>query len=349
MQENRNKHEKSGTPLTIGIVGCGGVSQIIHLPILKSHNDISIQAVCDSDISKAASVANKFSIHNFYEDIDDLLEREQLDVVFILTPNNLHLPMCLLTLDYGAHVFVEKPAGMNADEVTRIKKQADAAGKTVMVGMQNRFRRDVKALHRFVMGQDLGKLILLKANWLHAHHQAVKQPWLFTKNVSGGGVLMDLGVQVIDLVWWLMDKPQVNSVKSVSDKINKELEVEDFCVACITFQDNISVFIELSWSFPILQDQFSLEIVGDKGTGTLNPLKLQKIMHGQIVNITPEIADSKINNFRVGYENEISHFVDYLTGRVEKLESPIDDAIQIQMIIDGIYQSMQSGSEVKFS
>jgi predicted dehydrogenase len=332
--------------LNIGVVGGGGIAQVMHLPLLQKHPVVKLQALCDRDTSKASLLAEKFGISNIYEDIDEMIQHEKLDAVFILTPNNLHLPMTLLALDYGLNVFVEKPAGRNLLEVERMKKRASEVGKTVMVGMNNRFRSDVQTMYNLLHGNELGKLFFLKTGWLHSRQFAVKQPWLALKNISGGGVVMDLGVQLIDLVWWLLEKPEPVSVKSFSYNINPDIKVEDFCVACITFANDISVSMEISWEFPIADDQFYLEIAGEQGTGTLNPLKLHKIMHGQIVNITPETKDSKISTFKKSYQNEINHFIDYLLGRNEKLESSVEDSVKVFQITDALYQSIRTGKEV---
>ena len=71
-------------------------------------------------------------------------------------------------------------------------------------------------------------------------------------------------------------------------------------------------------------------------------------MHGQMMNITPEMKESKYANFKLGYQNEVNHFIDYLTGRVDALESPIDDTLLISKIIDCIYQSIEINREVEF-
>lgn len=333
-------------PLNVAIVGCGGIAQVIHMPLLKKHPDVKLQALCDVDTSKAAIIAEKFNVPHIYDDIEEMLQRESLDVVFILTPNNLHLPMTLLALDQGLHVFLEKPAGRNRTEVERMGQRASEVNRTIMIGMQNRFQSDVQALYKLLQAKELGNIFFVKTGWLHARHKAVKQPWLFQKNISGGGVVMDLGVQLVDLVWWLLGKLDPISVKSFSFQINPELAVEDFCVACITFANNISISLEISWDFPAANDYFYLEIAGEKGTATLNPLKLQKTLHGQIVNITPEIKDTKILIFKRAYQSEINHFIDFLTGRANELESPIDDAIQVFKIVEAIYQSINTKKEV---
>lgn len=339
---------KMGIPLRIGLVGCGGIAQVIHIPILKKHPDVNLQALCDIDSSKAAIVADKFKVPHSYEDIEDMLRNEELDIVFILTPNNLHLPMSLLALEYGAHLFIEKPTARNHSEVERIRKKAKESKRAVMIGMQNRFHTDVQALRKFLQNNELGKLFFIKAGWLQAIYHSIKQPWIFQKNVSGGGVVMDLGIQMIDLIWWLLEKPKPKSIKALTYQINSQIKVEDFCMICLNFGDAISVSLEICWDFPIPEDRFFLEIVGEKGIGSLNPLKMQKLMHGQIMNITPEIKGTRFSNFQLGYQNEIYHFIDYLTGRVDQLESTIEDSIKVFRIIDGIYQSLSTGREVQF-
>lgn len=341
-----NRRKINQLPISMGIVGCGGIAQIIHLPLLYKHPHVEIQAICDLDTSKAAVVADKFKIPHVYQDISEMLQREKLEVLFILTPNNLHLPMSLIALDNGLHIFIEKPAARNANEAKRIQKEAAASGRAVMIGMQNRFRTDVKAVKNFLTGGELGKLFYLKAGWLQAKQHAIKQSWLWHKNVSGGGVILDLGVQLIDLVWWLLAKPNLLSIKAVTLDNNEQSEAESFCMSCISFDNGVTFSLEVSWDFPIPKDRFFLEIVGEQGSGSLNPLKFQKILQGQIVNITPEISEDRYAHFKKGYENEVNHFIDYLTGKTDYLVSSINDAVEVLKITDRIYESLEKKREI---
>ena len=72
-------------------------------------------------------------------------------------------------------------------------------------------------------------------------------------------------------------------------------------------------------------------------------------MHGQMMNITPEMKETKFTNFKMGYQNEVNHFIDYLTGRVDTLESPAEDAVLISRITDSIYKSLELNQEIQFS
>ncbi len=334
-------------PIPIGIVGSGGIAQLIHLPILKKMQDIKLAAICDVDTRKAAVVADKFGIPGVYEDVEEMLDSEELEAVFILTPNSLHLPVGLMALEHGLNLFVEKPAACSSEEARRLEEKAKSVGRSVMIGMQNRFRPDVVALKKFIDNREFGKIFFIKGGWLQARHQVLKQQWLFQRNVSGGGVVMDLGIQLIDLAWWLLGKPQPQSVKSFTYKVNKDIPVEDFCVSCLTFDNGVALSLEVSWDFPIAKDRQYLEITGENTTALLNPLKIQKFWHGQIINISPETGESKISNFKRGYENEVHHFVNFLLGRTAKLESPVQDAVTVLKMVEMSYQSIEQRAEIR--
>ena len=335
------------TTLRVGIVGCGVIAQIMHLPILSRFEDLEIVALCDVNTSKATIIGERYNIDRVYEDIEDMLQHEPLDVVFILTPTSLHLPMSLLALKHGCHVFIEKPATRNASEAQTLARQAREADRVVMVGMQNRFRSDVDAIKTFLDTQELGKIFFARAGWLQGESKTEKQPWLLKKNIAGGGVLMDLGIQLIDLVWWMNGRPQLKAVKANQFQFNETIEVEDYLSAYLTFENDLTLFCEFSWDYPIPRDRFYVDFYGQKGSSWLSPLRVQRFWHGQILNITPEMRTPPRSIFKKAYEAELQHFYQYLKGQVSELRSPIDDAVQVLRITDTIYQSLEQKKEVQ--
>ncbi len=116
--------------------------------------------------------------------------------------------------------------------------------------------------------------------------------------------------------------------------------MEDFLVCCVNFENQVTVSLEMSWDFPVEKDRFYLEVISENGTGTLNPLKVQKYLHGQMLNITPAMSQNRMTQFKRGYENEIHHFVNFLTGRVSELESTIDEAVTVMEMVEMIYRSV---------
>lgn len=334
-------------PLKVGVVGCGGVAQVVHLPILKKMPDVDVVALCDVDVRKATIVANRFGVKKIFGDIEEMFRQCTLDAVFILTPSNMHLPMSLIALKNGAHIFIERPGARNTKEAQRLAAAAQRSQRHVMVGMHTRFREDMQAVKKYLDQKTFGEIFFIKAEWLQAKFQSIKQPWLLNKRVSGGGVLLDLGIQLVDTSWWLTGKPKIESVKAYSQQINSTLEVEDFCSFYLKFSNNLKMAFHASWNFPIAKDRFHAEIFGAKGSVNLNPFHLEKIHNGKSQNITPTGIERRAPIlFKQAYADEIQHFIDFLVGKAKYLESSITDAVHIHSIIDAIYASLKTNREI---
>ncbi len=336
------------SPIKIGVVGCGGIAQIMHLPFLVQHPDVEVTAICDVDYRKASILAGRYQVKNIYADIEEMLARHMLDAVFLLTPTNLHLPMTLLALRKGINVFVEKPLARTAAEAERLIQAVQNSGRRVMVGMQSRFRRDVLAMKNILSSEELGQPFFIKAEWLLADTGSMKQNWLSKKRISGGGVLLDLGIQLIDASWWLYGKPEVVSVKAVHRQLNPKIKVEDFFSFLIEFSEGMSLSAQVSWDLPIDRSRFQAEVYSDSGYIRMNPFKVQRVEKGRIRLLPYQIGISGREILREAYRNEIDHFVDVLLGKTGQLGSPVDDAVKILHITDALYKSMQTGCEVRF-
>ena len=140
----------------IAVVGAGNVAQIAHLPSYRNHARAEVVALVETDPVKARRVADQFGIDKVYDDFTRMLKKEDLNAVDICTPNYLHAPMAITALRSGRHVLCEKPIARNAKEAKRMVDTAKKQRKILMVAMNNRFREDVKVLHRLIRAKELG-------------------------------------------------------------------------------------------------------------------------------------------------------------------------------------------------
>jgi len=333
-------------PLQVAIVGCGGVAQIVHLPVLHTMRNVEVVALCDIDTRKASILANRFSISHIYDDIVAMLDSHELDLVLILTPNNMHLPMSLIALEKGVNVFLERPAARTTAEAERIAAAAAKFNRHVMVGMHSRFRPDIKAIRKVVAQKTLGEIFFIRAEWMQAKFEVLKQPWLLSKRIAGGGVLMDLGVQLLDTTWWMLGKPRLKNVMATSHQMDDNLEVEDFCSFQLNFENSATFTADISWNFPIPQDRFGAVLYSSIGSFTLNPFRISKLWQGKQVDMTPPVPRNGAILFRQAYQSQIQHYINFLQGREEVLESDIADAIEVHRILDAIYASLAGNADV---
>jgi predicted dehydrogenase len=328
--------------IRLGIVGLGWVSQVFHLPILSKLDDVEIVSVCDRDKSRAKLIAERFGIRRFYSDYEEMLATEDLEAIDVCTTTDAHLPITLASLQAGKNVFVEKPIARRYSEALQMAEAAKQYKRKLMVGMNNRFRPDTMILKSFVEKGELGKVFYAKSGWLRK--LSTDNPWITQKDKSGGGVFLDMGIVMLDMVLWMLGFPQVESV-SAKMYVHKTKSVEDSCIAFITMKYGVVLVLETSWSFQTAQDFFYCDFFGSEGSAMINPLRIHKQLHGNLVNVTPAKVETPQNLYRKSYENELKHFI----GAARDLHPVIssgDEAVQRMKIVEAIYRSAKKGKEI---
>ena len=329
--------------IKLGLVGLGWVAQIFHLPILKRLDDVDIVAICDRDKSKAKIISEKFGIYKVYTDYQQMLQQEEIDVIDICTTTDTHLPVAVAALEAGKDVFVEKPIARHSTEAVKIVEVAKTHKCKLMVGMNNRFRPDIMILKSFIEKGEIGKVFYVKAGWLKKISNDNR--WITQKEKSGGGVFIDLGLVLLDLVLWMLNFPPVIGVKSKM-YMHKTKNVEDSCIVFVEVKYGTTFIIETSWSFQSANDFFYCDIFGSEGSSVINPLRIHKQLHGNLVNVTPVKTETPIHILRKSYENELKHFIGAARG-LHPVISTGDEAVQRMKIVEAIYQSALKGKEIR--
>jgi predicted dehydrogenase len=330
--------------LRIALVGVGAAAQVSHIPVLKRMEDLELVALCDRDAEKAARVAQKFSIPSSTNRLDDLLADDTIDAIDICTPNFLHAPMATAALESGKHVLCERPLARGADEARQMAKAAAKADRILMCSVAHRFRADAQLLRRFVEKGDLGQIFYAKAGWLRLRTQWDSDEWRRQKRESGGGVVLDLGFQMLDLSLWVLGNPKVESV-TASVHRQKKGEVEDSATAFLRLEDGATLTLEVTWGLLMEKDFAYLNLFGSGGAALLNPFRVHKGMHGALVNVTPALDNAR-NQYKQSIESQLAHFADAL----RKGQSPMGEAeeiLPVMELMDGIYRSAELGKEVK--
>ena len=329
----------------IALVGAGGISQVVRLPLLKNMEDVELVALCDLDDAKAGIIADKFEIDHVYYDIQNLLRREKLDGILICTPNNFHYPMSLATLERGVATLVEKPVALNAIQAKKIAKKAQEKNTPLVIGMNNRFRDDAMILKDFLEKNELGTPFYIKTGWLRNWNRQPHQGWLNDIKISGGGVIMDMGIQLIDLSLWLLGKPALKSVTTYKFNIFMQSKVEDSALIVIETSQHVVITVEIAWRLHLEKDMNYTHVFGKQGGAFMNPLRLYKELHGNLVNVTPIQKIDKKDLFMSAFEQEIRNFIDVIKGKSEPV-TPAEDGVYIMTLIDAIYDSAKQGKQI---
>ncbi|MBM3324073.1 MAG: Gfo/Idh/MocA family oxidoreductase [Calditrichaeota bacterium] len=329
----------------VGILGVGGIAQLVHIPLLRKHPEVELVAVCDLDRQKAALVAQKNKIPLFHRDAEHFLRTEKLEAVFICTPTNSHMALTLAALSAGKHVFLEKPAARNHNEAKRTAKAAAESKSILMVAMNHRFRPDSMILRNFIEANELGKMTHVRAGWLKKKDKWTRPMWVVDPKISGGGVMMDLGIQMLDICLWLLGNPKVEAVSATAARTLPGKKVEDTVLAFYRLQGGIGLAVDTSWSLMSDESIAYTRFHGTEGAAALNPLRITKQMHGELVNVTPGKMQRPAELYKKSFEFEVDHFIQCIQHKRKPI-STIEGALEIMTLVEATYRSVAENREV---
>src|SRR5439155_1099991 len=191
----------------VTVDGAGAIAQVAHLPVLRKLPGVEVAAICDNDVSKAQALAARFEVRDAFDDIEEVLRYGHADAIAICTPNHLHEIHVVAALAAGCHVLCERPLALTVAGVERVLQASEKYGKRGMVGMNHRFRSDVRAVRGFLAGGDLGALQAVRGGWYTFQPSRQLLGWRLRREQAGGGAMLDLGLPLIDLGLWLAGWP----------------------------------------------------------------------------------------------------------------------------------------------
>ncbi len=328
----------------IGVVGTGAIAQVAHLSVLPKLDGATLVAVCDIDLPKAQSLASRIGVKDVYDDIEDLIKYSRPDALAICTPNHLHEVHTLTALSAGVHVLCERPLALSAAGVRKVAAAQQRSGRAVVVGMNHRFRRDVQGLRGFLRSGELGQLHAMRAGWFTFRPSRQALGWRRRRDQSGGGVLLDLGLPLVDLALWLADGPTPKSVSAAVSPEPTASAVEDAGCALIRCERGLSIFADVSWHHVGDKERFWFELMGGGGSAALSPLRVFKEMHGAAMNVASSGASGSENPFNASYRAEWAHFLAVARANIEM--PTLDDQVLLHQIFEAIQQSAREGREV---
>ncbi len=326
----------------VAIIGLGGIVQLVHLPNLAKMDNVKVTAVAEINKNRLNTIADKFNIEGRYSDYKELLAGSESDAVIIATPTHLHKETAIACLKANKDVLVEKPLARTFAEAKPIIDVARKSKNKIMVGMNLRYRPDAMILRSLINSGEIGDPFYVKCGWIR--RQSSSEKWFTRKEESGGGVIIDLSILLLDLALWLLNYPSVSNVSTQNYYLNTK-HVEDSSISLLRCKNNAVITMETSWSLPLEKDLFYLNVYGTKGNASLNPFRINKKIDEQFMDLTPSQTESSLGLFKKSYQNELKSFIGAVRG-LNPIFSPAQEALSRMKVIDAMYLSASKKSEV---
>ena len=277
--------------LRVGIIGLGGISRV-HITNLLNMQNAKIVAVCDINKERLAAAVEKTGADG-YADWHDVIAREDVDIIHVLTPHYLHAPMSIEALKAGKHVLTEKPMATTLEDAKKMIEAADSAKGTLNVIFQNRYNASSVAIRNMIENGELGKFICARASvcWHREAPYYTESGWRGSLETEGGGTLINQAIHTLDLLSYL-GGPIRRVLGHVStDLLRDSIEVEDNCHAVFEYESGARGVLHCTNNYGI-DAPIMLELVFENAAYQLHAEKLFKVVDG-VPTLVVEGQDAK--------------------------------------------------------
>lgn len=226
--------------IVIAVVGCGRIANNAHFPSFEKIDGLRVKYACDLILEKAQAMKEKFSkIENVITDYKIALADEEVDAVYVLTPNYAHYTVAMDSLRAGKHVMCEKPITVNYAMSLEMAEEAAKQNKILSIGVCNRYNRAVEMLADYYKEGKFGNLYHVYCSFRGFRSIPGLGGAFTTKSQSGGGVIIDQAIHSIDLVNWIIGSDIESVSVSMANRGHSCVSVEDSAEGLITYKNGV--------------------------------------------------------------------------------------------------------------
>lgn len=338
--------------LNIGIIGCGQNAEDLHFPALKAINNVRIKAICDINAKQLADVGRKFGITNQYIEINEMLKKEELDIIIVNTPGYTHYEICLEIIERGINIIVEKPITLDLDSTLDLQRKSNARGVKICVLHNYRYRTPMLLAKKYLDEGKVGEVTQINVSF-HGESLFGLQKWMWNE-VKNKVLLYELGIHFIDLFPYFGSR--FKKIIGFHEEFNKDLNCHTRVYALLKFEDGIIGILDIQLFTS--SNYYHCDIFGTANdvkikllphycriySGNLSPFDEFYLEGKRIYNMSRDILRSKFKinkvNYRVSYHYKaFKMFIDSLLYNKPNALS-IEDIIGTMELLEALSEKI---------
>ncbi|WP_078381915.1 Gfo/Idh/MocA family protein [Sutcliffiella halmapala] len=352
--------------IKVGIIGTGFGAKV-HAPIMNSHPGFEVVSIASVSRGRMDTIKQETGIANVYDNWQDMLEKEELDLVSIVSAPKLHHEMVVKAYESGVHVLCEKPMSFDAEEAKEMIAARDNAKKLGWINFEFRFLPARQKIKEIISSGVLGEIMHVSYSTSMAGYErsiSSKRGWLGQKE-QAGGMLGAIGSHMFDsLLWWT--EGEVESVSGqlttqvpefIDENGEKEIRTADDAFQVMgTFVGGGTFSVSFT-SAVRHAEGWKLEIHGTEGTLVMshdnkvlvgigsNPLEPVELISD--LETPEEISSIAASYYNAFYRSIDQMYKEIATNEINLSLPLFEDGQQVQIILDAIRQSHEEGRRVK--
>lgn len=328
--------------MNIAIVGCGDIGGFVAIGC-RLNRKINITACVDTSVERSESFAKKHRISRSYQDYRELFQHKDIDAVYLGVPHFLHHSMIIDCLENGYNVFCEKPVTVSLNDALDVCRKSRETGKKVGINYQYRYDHNCNSVIEACRSGELGNInyALCNTSWSRTEKYFSGAPWHGKKAESGGGTLITQGSHIIDITLKALKSFPVE-VAAVTDKKKfTEVEVEDFAMGIVKFENGAAMQITSTMAAEPEQ-KLTMDVYGSLGRAHYTG--------GDFSNIKSRGIKVKKRKAPVRGFHPLLRSIEGFRRWVKEDEPflvPVEESLMVLAVVEAMYRSADSGKYEK--
>ena len=354
--------------LKVGIIGYGIVGKRRRI-FIDQNDSLETISVCDVRFLEDAFRKDLGKIHSnydsieklslkenvsgklndgvaYYSDFKQMLSENNLDMVFVCLPNYLAPQATIESLKKGCHVFCEKPPGRSVQDIVNVRKQESKNRRLKLkYGFNHRYHGSVQKAKQIIDENLFGDIINFRGVYGKSSIVPIKNEWRSLKKYSGGGILLDQGIHMLDLFRYFCG--DFNEIKSFVSNNYWKHNVEDNAYAIMRDEKGRIAMIHSTATQQ--QHRFKLEITFENGYIELSGILSGSKSYGQEkLKIIPKELNSSVGSLKLeeinylndnSWNDEILDFTDIVLNNKKVVTGNSYDALKVMELVENIYKA----------
>ena len=347
--------------MKVAVIGCGTIANGQHIPAYLANEKVEIKYFCDILPERAEEAVRKYGCGIAVTDYREVLADPEVEAVSVCTPNRMHSVITIDALKAGKNVLCEKPAARLYEEALQMQKAQHESGKVLNIGVVNRFDLAVNQIKQLIDEGELGEVYQVYVSF-RSHRSIPGLGGAFTtKDIAGGGVLIDWGVHFLDIVMFCCGDPKVKTVSAeqfsrlgspIEDYVFTSMwagppvkdgiyDVEEGVTGLVRTEGPI-ITLNGAWAQNIGESEMFIDFIGTKGGIRLQygrDFTLYSTKNGALTKTEFTFPANR------KFQAEIDSFIDCI-GTGKKSPAHIDTNIITARMMDAIYRSAEEHREI---
>lgn len=348
--------------MKVAVIGCGTIANAAHIPSYMNNDTCEIKYFCDIIPERADAAVAKYGCGKAVYDYHEILDDPEIEAVSVCTPNKMHPIIAIDFLRHGKNVLCEKPAARTYAEALEMQKAQHETGKVLNIGVVNRFNEAVNKIRSLINEGALGEVYHVYVSF-RAHRSIPGLGGAFTtKEIAGGGALIDWGVHYLDIVMYCTGDPKPLTVSGkafcklgkdmknyvyesmwseMTKDVNGTYDVDDSVTAFVR-TEGPTITLNGAWAQNIGVADTYIDFLGDKAGIRLDyggGFTMWGTADGKLTKERFDFGENKM------FQNEINAFLDCIRSG-EKLPSHIDQFVITSRMMQAMYDSSDADKEI---